>query len=306
MKVDMGHGANQPKAAPASGAAQDESGFSLVSNRKLHDLYAAMLRMRILAERSLANANSNSTGAEVSVGREAIVAGVTIDLLPSDTVLSSPRNRLPGFLKGVPAPTILSGRGARVAGFPAPAAGYEARFNIAIGAALAAKVQGGNNIAVVFADAQESASATARAALTFAADQELPLIFVCDSMKTTGKSRASTAADRAKACGVPGISVDGNDAVAVYRVAFESFSRARMGRGPTLIECRGFRLQARPGSARAVSRGKAAFLDDSIAQMEKYLVNKGIFRATEKEPICRGFSKQLDRMLAEERLGSAV
>ena len=50
--------------------------------------------------------------------------------------------------------------------------------------------------------------------------------------------------DRAEAYGFPGITVDGNDIVAVWRVTQESIHRARSGAGPTLIECRTWRWHA--------------------------------------------------------------
>jgi len=60
--------------------------------------------------------------------------------------------------------------------------------------------------------------------------------------------------------GIPVIPVDGNDAVAVYRVVTESVARARQGRGPTLIDCRQW-MDSNP-----------------IPNMEEYLTRKGLFR----------------------------
>ena len=71
----------------------------------------------------------------------------------------------------------------------------------------------------------------------------------------------------------PVITVDGSDAVAVYRVASESINRARMGRGPTLIECSAW--DTNPGRRRQT--GRAARLDDPIDAMETYLMGKGLF-----------------------------
>jgi len=297
MKANMGHKDLPQNAVPGPNAADDKSSFSLISNQKLLEIYAAILRMSILAERSISDAGSNAGMSGLPAGREAIVAGVTIDLLPEDTVLSSPQNLLPGFLREVSLQVILAGKDARLPGFLAPASGPEARFNLAIGAALAGKIQGGDSIAVLFADERETASADARAALAFAGAQELPVIFVCDSMNENGRSRAESAADRAKACSVPGIAVDGNDAVAVYRVASESISRARLGRGPTLIDCHSFRIHPEPRSRGAKSKdsGETAPHDGPVPQMEQYLINKGIFRAGEKAAVCSGFIDQLSQ-----------
>jgi pyruvate dehydrogenase E1 component alpha subunit len=304
MKEKMGYRELPQNAVPGPDAAETESGFSLVSNRKLEEIYAAMLRMRILAARS----GSNTGGAKLPAGREAIVASVTIDLLPDDTVLVSPQDLLPGFLRGVPLQAILTGQCNGHPCFLAPQAGAAARFNLGLNAALAGKVNGNNNIAVVFAEAREAVSVPAREALTFATAQQLPLILVCDSMAEAGRSRAASAADRATAWGAPGIAVDGNDAVAVYRVACESISRARKGRGPTLIDCRSFRIHTplATSSAKPANARKAASQDDPIAQMEKYLANKGIFRTEQKASIGDGFIQHLDFILAEERQVAAL
>jgi pyruvate dehydrogenase E1 component alpha subunit len=295
----MDHKSTQQNPVPGLDAEDEEPSFSLVSNRKLRDLYAAMLRMRLLIGRS-----SNPSGrAKLPAGREAMVAGVAIDLVPSDTVLVSPENLLPGFLRGMPLEEILSGRGIGPAGSLVLASDPGSRFNLAIGAAIDCKMRDTNNIAVVFADAREFGSVSARASLIFSGAQDLPLIFVCDSLTAARGSRAASAAERAKACGVPGIAVDGNDAVAVYRVACESLSRARKGRGPTLIDCQRFCPPALRGSTgRTASKaGKGAFHADPVAQMEQYLANKGIFRTAEKEAIRSGFEKLLKVLPAEAR-----
>ena len=49
---------------------------------------------------------------------------------------------------------------------------------------------------------------------------------------------------RAEAYGLPGVELDGNDVVAIYRAAGEAVARARRGAGPTLIECRTYRTRA--------------------------------------------------------------
>ena len=95
-----------------------------------------------------------------------------------------------------------------------------------------------------------------------------------------------------------GITVDGNDVVAVYRVAQEAIARARRGQGPTLIECKTYRWYghseidpAKYRDPEEVERWKAK---DPIANMEKYLTGKGLFSAEWKQEIVDGFNKELD------------
>ena len=89
---------------------------------------------------------------------------------------------------------------------------------------------------------------------------------------------------------IPVITVDANDAVAVYRVASESINRARMGRGPTLIECSGMRN----GSGNEAANGENSADHDPISNMETYLTRKGLFRAEMKREIATEFRSQLD------------
>jgi pyruvate dehydrogenase E1 component alpha subunit len=79
--------------------------------------------------------------------------------------------------------------------------------------------------------------------------------------------------------------VDGNDVVAVYRVATESIAHARKGNGPTLIEC-------------MIERSKA---HDPIRKMERYLKRKGLFSREMKFEVINGFTKHLDASIKAVR-----
>ncbi len=76
---------------------------------------------------------------------------------------------------------------------------------------------------------------------------DLPIVFVCqnnmwaESVSLKLQTKVQDIALKAQAYGFPGITVDGNDVVAVYRVASEAIARARKGAGPTLIECKTYR-----------------------------------------------------------------
>ncbi|MGA3136616.1 MAG: thiamine pyrophosphate-dependent enzyme [Terracidiphilus sp.] len=96
----------------------------------------------------------------------------------------------------------------------------------------------------------------------------------------------------------PAITVDGNDIVAVYRVASEAIAHARKGNGPTLIECQTGRSDGHSeiGSGKfrdpaEVERWKAG---DPILKMEKYLIRKGLFSEEFKKQIAGEFSKELN------------
>jgi TPP-dependent pyruvate/acetoin dehydrogenase alpha subunit len=85
-------------------------------------------------------------------------------------------------------------------------------------------------------------------AMNMAAIWRLPVLFVCENNLYGASTPVSQVvaiehvADRAAAYGMPGVIVDGNDVLAVQQVAREAVERARRGEGPTLIECKTYRL----------------------------------------------------------------
>jgi 2-oxoisovalerate dehydrogenase E1 component len=77
----------------------------------------------------------------------------------------------------------------------------------------------------------------------------LPALFVCENnlyateVPFAQATKNISVASRAQAYGLPGVEVDGNDVLAVYRAAEEAVRRARSGAGPTLLECKTYRTR---------------------------------------------------------------
>ncbi len=119
---------------------------------------------------------------------------------------------------------------------------------IANGLAWGAQLDGNDRVAVAtFGDAASNIGAF-HEALNMASLWKLPVIFLCQNnrygehtayAKATSVERIS---DRSVAYDMPGIHVDGNDPVAMYKAAQEAVERARSGGGPTLIEAMTFRF----------------------------------------------------------------
>jgi TPP-dependent pyruvate/acetoin dehydrogenase alpha subunit len=139
-------------------------------------------------------------------------------------------------------------------------------------------------------------------ALRFAGAHDLPIIFVCQSDPSAQNIRphSQTDAKEIEVKGAPGfpgipiIPVDGNDVVAVCRVAQEAIARARRGQGPTLIEAQICRW--RSDSQQAVGK-----TDDPILNMEKYLAAKKLFTPEWKQEIVAAFNRELDAAIAVAR-----
>jgi len=147
-------------------------------------------------------------------------------------------------------------------------------------------------VAVVFALPGEGSAPLWKKALRFAAQQELPVVFVVlPAARARGRASTARAGFRlsalAQRCGVPTITVDADDAVAIYRVVQESIGHARIGGGAALLECIPFALQNTPG------KGKAT--EDAIAGLERYMEQRGVASRAWMEREAQAFAKRLKR-----------
>jgi 2-oxoisovalerate dehydrogenase E1 component alpha subunit len=118
----------------------------------------------------------------------------------------------------------------------------------AVGIALAAKMKKRNFATIVCFGEGSSNQGDFHEGLNFAGVHKLPVIFLCQnnqyaiSVPYHKQVASETVAQRAGSYGFPGIRVDGNDPLEMYRVTKEARERALRGEGPTLIEAFGYRL----------------------------------------------------------------
>lgn len=133
---------------------------------------------------------------------------------------------------------------------------------IAVGAALSAKMRKSDQVCVCFFGDGASNEGAFNEALNMASIWRLPVVFVCEnnkygmSMDIARSSAVPDIAQRAVAYAMPGISVDGNDVAAVRAVAETAIARARAGEGPSLIECKTYRIRGHSKSDRNLYRTK--------------------------------------------------
>lgn len=222
-----------------------KNGFSLISDEKFRELYAALLQCRMLDERLRTN-----TGYERWVGREAGSAGVAACLHSGDSVASTPRGLLASYLLNASLPP--AGKTATTT---------TGQLAAATGDALRHKLEKHGNIAVVFACADDPDHACE--VFATADRHSLPILYVLEGGSTL-----------TEICGdLPVIRVDGCDAVAVYRVAHESIMRAREGGGPTIMECAAWPNGSEPQDPLArlehYLAGKKLFRQDWKQRLEK-------------------------------------
>jgi pyruvate dehydrogenase E1 component alpha subunit len=198
-------------------------------------------------------------------GQECIPAAVSVLLNDDDYIVTIYRGIHDMIAKGVPTKLIwaeLAGRSTGTCkgkGGPMhithPETGcmvttgvVGSGMPIGCGLALAAQVRGEKRVTVTnFGDGASNIGAF-HESLNLASVWKLPVIFLCQNNRyaehtafAKGTSIGSVA-DRAKGYSIPGVRVDGNDPVAVYKCAHAAIERARAGEGPTLIEAVTFRF----------------------------------------------------------------
>jgi TPP-dependent pyruvate/acetoin dehydrogenase alpha subunit len=113
---------------------------------------------------------------------------------------------------------------------------------MSVGVAMADRFRGKDTVTVSFFGDGAANEGAVHEAMNLAGSRRLPMVFVVEnngfavSMPTSEATAAEDFASRAAGYGMPGVTVDGHDALAVYEVTAEAVARARAGRGPSLIE----------------------------------------------------------------------
>ncbi len=189
----------------------------------------------------------------LAAGQEPVAVGVCAHLTDADTVVGTHRPHHFAIAKGVPLDRMTAeifgkqtglgrGKGGHMHLFD-PGRGFScsgivgASMPPACGAALAAKMLGSQDVAVAFFGEGAANQGTFHESLNLAALWHLPAIFVCEDNSwaiSVAKDQATAIhsnAKRASAYGIEGITVDRNDALAVYDAARQAVTRARQGPG---------------------------------------------------------------------------
>ncbi|MBT2618166.1 MULTISPECIES: thiamine pyrophosphate-dependent dehydrogenase E1 component subunit alpha [unclassified Bacillus (in: firmicutes)] len=157
----------------------------------------------------------------------------------------------------------------------------------AVGIALAGKMEGKDLVTFVTFGEGSSNQGDFHEGANFAGVHKLPVIFMCENNKYAisvpieKQLSCENVSDRAIGYGMPGITVDGNDPLAVYAAVKEAADRARRGEGPTLVETVSYRLTPHSSddddrSYRTADEVAEAKTKDSIMTFGAYLKEVGI------------------------------
>ncbi|MFN2608207.1 MAG: thiamine pyrophosphate-dependent enzyme [Acidimicrobiales bacterium] len=152
----------------------------------------------------------------------------------------------------------------------------------AAGLAKASQIAGDDKVTVCWFGEAASSKGDFHEALNFAGIHRLPAVFVCEnnlyaiSVPMGLQSAVEDVADHAPAYGFGGVVVDGNDALAVYGATRDAVGLAREGGGPTLVECKTYRLRPHTSddddkAYRAPEEVEAWRQKDPLPRMAAYL-----------------------------------
>jgi pyruvate dehydrogenase E1 component alpha subunit len=247
------------------------TGFRLdgLSDERPLELLGDMIRVRVFEERCAElYADAKIRGfLHLYIGEEAVAAGVMRTLAPEDNVLATYREHGHALLRGVPAESIMAemfgkasgcsgGRGGSMHLFDAAThffggnAIVGGHLPLAVGLALADKMQGRNAVTACFFGEGAMAEGEFHEALNLAALWKLPVLFCCENnryaMGTSLESSESQVdlALKAAAYSIPAWSVDGMDVLEVSRAAQRATEMIRGGSGPVFVEFQSYRFRA--------------------------------------------------------------
>lgn len=234
------------------------------------------------------------------LGEEAIATGVCANLTDKDFMTSTHRGHGHLIAKGGKVNLMMAELFGRTTGYCKGKGGsmhiadvdlgilgangiVGAGMPIATGAALACKYKKTGACAVAFFGDGASDRATFHESLNLASVWKLPVVFVCEnngwaiSNAQKNHQNINDISDRATAYGIPGVSVDGNDVIAVYEAAQAAIERAKRGDGPTLVECKTWRwrghFEGDPGAYKDPKDQEDWLKKDPIPRLEQKMLS---------------------------------
>jgi len=257
-------------------------------------------------------------------GQEACAVGVCAVLQPDDVVTSTHRPHGHALAKGVTVRSAMAELFARTTGcckgkggslhLGDPAVGMipavaivGGGIPIATGMALAFKMKKESRVAVCFMGDGAVNEGAFHEGVNMGAIWDLPVVYVIEnnlygaSTPIHWVTRTKTLAERSSAYGIPGVTVDGNDVLAVYEAAKTAVQRARQGQGPTLLELMTYRITGHsrrdPALYQPDEEKRQAVANEPIGRFSRHLIEHGLVGAD----VLAGIDREVD-----EEIESAI
>jgi len=288
--------------------------------QKLIGLYRGMLLSRMADERLLKLQRQGRAGTFApGIGQEATAVGAAMAMNEQDWFAGSFRELGSLLVRGVPLWKYFLYYNGYEEGNLFPEAGRTLPISIivgsqtlhAVGLAYAMRYRGEKDTAVltVFGDGGSS-QGDVHEAMNFASVWQVPVVFLCQnnqwaiSVPLRKQTHSRTLAQRAIGYDMPGVQVDGNDVLAVYRATEEALHRARSGGGPTLVEAVTYRVVMHttsddPRKYRTEEEEQRWRNRDPLKRFKKYLESKKILDDVKQAQLEREIKAEIEQAVQE-------
>lgn len=238
----------------------------LPSDQKLLEIYRAMLTTRVLDERMLKLQRQGRVAfVGLATGQEAAIHASGAVFEPADWIWSALREGGIAVQRGMPLREYIAhmfgnaedtAKGRQMpnhfqcadVNFPSWSSVLGTQLPHAVGAAMAMKRRGEPQVCAAYSGDGATSSNGFHCAMNMAAVYKSPVVFIvidngwAISVPSSKQTAAASYGTKAKAYGMPGIDVDGNDALACFQAVARATDRARRGEGPTLVNLRTYRM----------------------------------------------------------------
>ncbi len=302
-----------------------------IEKENLIDMFKTMVRIRAFEERvSKEFAAGKIPGfLHVYIGEEATATGACFTLGADDYITSTHRGHGHLIAKGGRTDLMMAELYGKKTGYCKGKGGsmhiadvdigilgangiVGGGITIAGGAAISAQMRGTGQVVICFLGDGASNRGTFHEGVNLAACWNLPIVYVIENNLYAEKTRISDTskvanlADRASAYGIPDVTIDGNDVIAVYEAVSEAIARAKRGEGPTLVECKTYRHQGHyvgdPQTYKPKEEIEEWRKKDPIPAFRKQLVETGILTEEDADRICREIDEEIENAVkfAEE------
>lgn len=301
-----------------------------ISSKTLRAMYVTMLRIRKFEEKvsDLLLKHEIICPCQLYIGQEAVAAGVCANLRKDDFVFSNHRSHGHYLAKGGDMKAMMAelygretgcsrGRGGSMhlassdIGLPGSTAIVAGSIPPSVGVALAFSLQKRDTVSVTFFGDGAVNEGVWYETLNFASLKKLPVIFICENnLYSTHMPVSACLADtdiykKARAFNIPGIRIDGNNVVEVFRTAKRVINNARHGKGPALIECMTYRWRGHVGPSDDLDKGLRSKEELEywvgrcpVKALDRYLSKTGILSETEKTRIHQDIENEIEEALA--------
>jgi pyruvate dehydrogenase E1 component alpha subunit len=289
----------------------------------LREALRLMLTIRHFDERALElyRAGEMRGTTHPYIGMEAVGVGVMLALRPDDYVTSTHRGHGHTIAKGGDVRKMMAELLGRATGYSGGKGGsmhiadmdkhmlgangiVGGGMGLATGAALTAILQNTGSVAICFFGDGALEQGILHETTNLAAIWKLPVVFVCENNQYAMSARSDWSiaggdpAKRAAGYGIPGVTVDGMDLLAVNAQAREFVERARQGDGPAYLVCNTYRFHGHhagdPLNYREKEEVERWRLEDPIDRVRRVAIDRGVFSQDDLQSLEKEIAALID------------